>query len=145
MAKTYKTTGAIRFFNGLMKIMIRLGLAPKNMHILTVRGRASGRRYSTPVSLIQEDGQRWLVAPYGEVSWVKNARAAGELTLTRGGKSETLTFTELGPEESAPILKRYLQREAITRPYFDVRPDSPLDDFAKEADRHPVFLLRDKA
>jgi hypothetical protein len=29
----------------------------------------------------------------------------------------------------------------ITRPYFDVRPESSLDDFAAEAPRHPVFEL----
>lgn len=46
--------------------------------ILTVCGRRSGRRYSTPVQLVLGGGERWLVAPYGEREWVKNARAAGE-------------------------------------------------------------------
>jgi hypothetical protein len=29
----------------------------------------------------------------------------------------------------------------ITRPYFDVTPESSLDAFAAEASRHPVFEL----
>jgi hypothetical protein len=29
--------------------------------------------YSTPITLVEASGQRWLVAPYGEVAWVRNA------------------------------------------------------------------------
>ena len=54
------------------------GLAGGHTYVLAVRGRKSGKRYETPVSLI-ENGERWLVAPYGEVAWVRNARAAGEV------------------------------------------------------------------
>ena len=39
--------------------------------------------YSTPVTLVEERGLRWLVAPYGEVAWVRNARVAREFTLRR--------------------------------------------------------------
>lgn len=141
MAKTYQVTAPIRMFNRLGKALIRLGMMPKNLHVLTVRGRKTGQAYSTPVSLVQEDGKRWLVAPYGEVNWVKNARAAGEVTLMRGGKTETLRITELPAEDSAPILKQYIAQEAIVRPYFDVTPDSPLEAFVAEAPRHPVFAL----
>jgi hypothetical protein len=56
------------------------------MYILTAPGRKSGRRFSTPVQLISDERGRWLVAPYGERSWVKNARAAGEIELARAGK-----------------------------------------------------------
>jgi hypothetical protein len=94
-----------------------------------------------PVTLVERDNQRWLVSPYGESNWVKNARVAGEVTLFRGGKTETLKIQELPPEESAPILKEYITSEGIVRPYFDVQPDSSLADFEAEAHRHPVFLL----
>jgi deazaflavin-dependent oxidoreductase (nitroreductase family) len=140
--KKYQVTNQIRFFNRLMSILIRLGLAPTGMHLLSVRGRKSGRVYSTPVSLVEQDGQRWLVSPYGEVSWVHNARAAGHITLSRGGKLETVRIVEQGPEASAPVLKAYIAKEPITRPYFDAQPDSPLEAFVAEAERHPVFLLQ---
>jgi hypothetical protein len=45
------------------------------------------------------------------------------------------------PEEAAPILKEYITKEGITRPYFDVQPDAPLDEFMAEAPKHPVFRL----
>jgi len=105
-----------------------------------VRGRRSGRTYSTPVTLI-EDEQRYLVAPYGEVGWVKNARAAGEVTLTRAGHSDTMRISELEPQEAAPVLRTYVQRVSVVRPYFDAAPDAPLDAFAAEAPHHPVFRL----
>ncbi len=55
-----------------------------------------------PVTLIEEEGQRWLVAPYGEANWVRNARVAGRVTLSRGGRSQPVSVTQLGPEENAP-------------------------------------------
>jgi len=62
----------------------------------------------------------------GEVGWVRNARAAGAVTLTRGLRVETVAIRELGPVEAAPVLKRYITRGPITRPFFDVTPESDL-------------------
>jgi deazaflavin-dependent oxidoreductase (nitroreductase family) len=141
MAKTYQVSATVKFVNRIMRALVRFGLGPKQTYILTVRGRKSGRLYSTPVSLVEENGNRWLVAPYGEVSWVKNARAAGEVTLSRGRKLETVRIEEVGPEQSAPVLKKYIKLEPITQPYFDVNPDAVLEAFVAEAPRHPVFHI----
>jgi hypothetical protein len=48
---------------------------------------------------------------------------------------------ELAPEAAAPILKTYLERVPITRPYFDAAPDAPLAVFVAEAPKHPVFQI----
>ena len=90
-----------------------------------------------------EDDERWLVAPYGEVSWVRNAGAAGKLQLTRAGRCEQLANEEVGAEDAAPVLQRYLKRVPVVRPFFDVSPDSPLAEFDTEAPHHPVFRLTD--
>ena len=142
MAKQYRVTTSIRLINRLMTTLIRLGVGPGNMHLLTVTGRKSGKRYTTPVSLVIQDGERFLVSPYGEVNWVRNARAAGKVTISRGRRIEMLRIEELDADSSAPILKQYIASEAITRPYFDASPDSPVEDFAREAHRHPVFQLK---
>ncbi len=142
MARTYKLTGIRRIGNRFMSFLARRGMGPKQTVILTVRGRKSGKAYSTPVSLVQADGQRWLVAPYGEVSWVKNARAAGEVTLTRGKTVETVRVAEVEPDARGPILKQYVQMEPIVRPYFDASVDAPIEEFSAEAGRHPVFLIQ---
>ena len=140
MGHDYRVTPVRRTVNALMRVLIRVGAGGRHTYLLTVRGRKSGRRYSTPVTLI-EDEQRYLVAPYGEVGWVRNARAAGEVTLTRAGHSDTMRISELDPEEAAPVLRSYVQRVSVVRPYFDAAPDAPLDAFAAEAPRHPVFRL----
>ena len=141
MAKKYQLNAVLRLANRSMGRMISWGLAPAGYHLLTVTGRKSGNRYSTPVALIEENGNRWLVAPYGEVSWVLNARVAGEVTLTRGRTSQIFRIDEVGAQEAAPVLRTYIQKERVVRPYFTCEPDSPLQDFMAEASRHPVFGL----
>jgi deazaflavin-dependent oxidoreductase (nitroreductase family) len=141
MAKTYQLTFVRRVVNVLVRALLVLGLVPRGTYLLTVRGRRSGQPHSTPVTLVEEGGQRWLVAPYGAVSWVRNARASGQVTLSRGRQTETVKIAELDAAESAPVLKQYLTRVAITQPFFDATPASPLAAFSAEAPRHPVFRI----
>ena len=140
MAQTYQLTRPRRLINVVIRRLILLGLGGRHTYLLTVRGRKTGHLHSTPVTLV-EDGGRWLVAPYGDVGWVRNARAAGTVTLRRGRRSETVQIEEVGPAEAAPVLREYLRRVAITRPFFDAGVDSPLEAFEAEASRHPVFRI----
>jgi deazaflavin-dependent oxidoreductase (nitroreductase family) len=141
VAKKYRVNDTVRFVNRIMVGLNRWNISPPHTYVLTVRGRNSGRPYSLPVRLIERDGKRWLVAPYGEVEWVKNARAVGEVSLSRGKITGFYEVHPLGPRESAPILKEYINRVEIVRPYFDTQPESSLEAFEAEAPRHPVFLL----
>ena len=143
MARTYRLGFWRRVINRLIRGLLRLGVPVPDTYLLSVRGRKSGRMYSTPVTLVEDNGARWLVAPYGDVSWVKNARASGEVTLRRGRRTETVKLVELAPEEAAPILKRYLIRIPVVRPFFDVTPHSNDQDFVGEASRHPVFRIEE--
>ena len=140
VAQAYRLSGPRRFVNTIVKPLAGLGLAGRHTYVLTVRGRKTGKRYETPVTLI-ENGGRWLVAPYGEVGWVRNARAAGVVQLRRARRSETVRIEELAPKDAAPVLRRYLKTVPIVRPFFDVTPDASLEAFAGEASRHPVFRL----
>jgi hypothetical protein len=82
------------------------------------------------------------VAPYGEVAWVRNVRAAGELELRRAGTAERCLAREAAAGEAVPVLRSYLrQLRLVVGSYFDVTPSSPDAAFAAEAPRHPVFLL----
>jgi deazaflavin-dependent oxidoreductase (nitroreductase family) len=141
MAATYHLSGWRRLLNALVKTLLRMGLAPRHTYLLTVHGRRSGTPYSTPVTLVVEGTHRWLVAPYGEVSWVRNARAAGQVTLSRGRRSETVAIVELGPADAAPVLQQYVTAVPITRPFFGAKSDAPLEVFVAEAPRHPVFRI----
>jgi deazaflavin-dependent oxidoreductase (nitroreductase family) len=124
-----------------MKVLLRLGVAPRGTYLLTVSGRRTGKAYSTPVTLVEDDGARWLVAPYGAVGWVRNARAAGRVRLTRGHRSEDLEIDELTGDAAADVLQSYVRNVRIVRPYFTAKPESPPSAFAAEASRHPVFRL----
>jgi len=141
MAATYRLSPGRRAANRLVRLLLKLGLMPGPTYLLTVPGRRTGRPLSTPVTLVEDDGERWLVAPYGDVAWVRNARAAGRVTLTRGRQAEGVSIRELSAVDAAPVLRRYVTRVPITRPYFDASPDSPLSAFEAEAPRHPVFVL----
>jgi F420H(2)-dependent quinone reductase len=141
MSKTYQLTPLRLLANLWMHLFIRLGVAPPHYYLLGVRGRRTGRIHATPVWLV-ENGERYLVAPYGAVNWVKNARASRIVTLTRGLRSETRRVVELDPQRSAPVLKIYLTHVSVVRPFFGVRADSTLEAFVAEASRHPVFQLR---
>ena len=141
MAARYQRGLARRAGNGLVRMLVRLGLGPARTYLLTVTGRRSGAPRSTPVTLVEEGGRRWLVSPYGEVAWVRNLRATGRATLSRCGRTGAIAVREITPEEAAPVLKLYVTRVPITRPYFDVKPESDLDAFRAEAPRHPVFAI----
>jgi deazaflavin-dependent oxidoreductase (nitroreductase family) len=140
--KPYRRSPLRRGLNGLVRPLARLGLAGPRIHLLTVPGRRTGKRWSTPVSVIEADGERWLVAPYGERNWVRNARAAGVVELRRGRRRERVALEEVVGEAAVPVLRRYYALGRFTRRAFDVDGDSSLDAWAAEASRHPVFRLR---
>jgi deazaflavin-dependent oxidoreductase (nitroreductase family) len=141
MAKTYRRSAGTRLINSLFRGLTRLGLGASYRHILTVPGRKTGRLYSTPVDVITVEGQRWLVAGYGPANWVRNLRAAGEATLSRGRDSQRFKVEETAAPAAVPVLRRYIAEIRVTRPYFDASPDSPDADIAAELPRHPVFRL----
>lgn len=141
MPKPYRRSPLRRGINLVFRPLARLGLTGPRTHLLTVPGRSTGRLWSTPVSIVSEHGERWLVAPYGDRSWVKNARAAGWVELRRGRRQERLAVQELSAEEAVPVLRRYYELGRVTRPFFDVTLDSPDSDWLAEAPRHPVFRL----
>ena len=110
-------------------------------HLLTVPGSTSGIAWSTPVSIVRIGGDRWLVAPYGDRNWVKNARAAGWVELRRGRRSERLGVEELAPADAVPVLREYYRAGRVTRPFFAVTLDSSPEEWLADAPMHPVFLL----
>ena len=142
MAKTYRVNAFVRISNAITTFLLRMGLKMGTMTLLTVRGRTSGKMHTTPVTLVELDGDRLLIAPFGTVNWVRNLRAAGSAILRRGRHRERVSAVELSDQEAAPILKQSLAgAPSFVTNYFDVTPDSPLADFEREAPRHPVFRL----
>ena len=139
--KPYRLSRGRRAINAIVRPLARLGLTGPRTYLLTVPGRSTGRLWSTPVSIVTEGEKRWLVAPYGDRNWVKNARAAGWVELRRGSRRERFVVEELAPEEAVPVLRDYYRRGRVTRPFFDVSLDSPDEEWLAQAPQHPVFRL----
>jgi deazaflavin-dependent oxidoreductase (nitroreductase family) len=140
--RPYRKTLWRRAVNALVRPVARLGLTGPRTHLLTVPGRRTGRLWSTPVSIVRVGDERWLVAPYGDRNWVKNARSAGWVELRRGRHRERLAVEELGPSAAVPVLQEYYRLGRVTRPFFDVSLGSSAEEWLAEAPRHPVFVLK---
>ncbi|MGH7301118.1 MAG: nitroreductase/quinone reductase family protein [Candidatus Rokuibacteriota bacterium] len=129
-------------FNRAFGVVVGLGLGPRDYYLLQVRGRKTGRRYATPVNLVELQGKRFLVAPRGRTQWVRNAEAAGELTIKRGWNSRRSRIRPLPDGQKPPVLRAYLDRFRLTvQRYFPVPAGSPPEAFAGIAGRYPVFEL----
>jgi deazaflavin-dependent oxidoreductase (nitroreductase family) len=142
MAKTYQVGTFVRFSNAIMTTLLRRGVKMGGNVLLTVPGRKSGEPRTTPVTILEWNGERLLQSPFGDVNWVRNLRAAGHATLTRGRHIEPVRVVELSPAEAAPIFKGTIATyPSFVRQYFDVTPESPLEAFEAEAPRHPMFRI----
>src|ERR1700723_1900969 len=73
-----------KIFNRVFGVLVGIGLPFPHKYLLQVRGRKSGKLYSTPINLLEWKDKRLLVAPRGRTQWVRNAEAAGEVTLKKG-------------------------------------------------------------
>ena len=125
--------------NAIVGLLARVGIGP--IHLLKTHGRRTGEPHTIPVVPVEQDGRRWLVAPYGTVDWVRNARKEGRVGLRYGRATHDYAIREVGADEAAPVLKRYLTVASKTRQQFQATKDSPVEDFLADTARHPVFEL----
>ncbi|HEY4904711.1 MAG TPA: nitroreductase family deazaflavin-dependent oxidoreductase [Candidatus Sulfotelmatobacter sp.] len=135
-------TSSEKIFNRIFGFLVGIGLGFSYNYLLQVRGRKSGKLYSTPIDLLELKGKRFLVAPRGRTQWVRNAEAAGEVTLKKGSKRLRFRLRPLSDAEKPEILKAYLdtfKREVQT--YFPVAAGSPVEAFVPLLGNYPAFEL----
>jgi deazaflavin-dependent oxidoreductase (nitroreductase family) len=131
-----------KFFNRAMGWFVSIGFAPSHMRLLEVRGRKSGKLYTTPVDLLELHGKPYLVAPRGRTQWVRNAEAAGQITLKRGSTRQSFRLRPLDDTEKLPILKAYLDTfKTEVQRYFPIPAGSPPESFQEVAQSYPAFEL----
>jgi deazaflavin-dependent oxidoreductase (nitroreductase family) len=135
-------TAGEKIFNRIFGFLVGLGLGLSYNYVLEVRGRKTGKLYSTPINLLELNGRKYLVAPRGRTQWVRNAEAAGEITLKKGSKRQKFRLRPLVEPEKLPILRAYLDtfRREVQR-YFPIPADSPVEDFAAISGSYPAFEL----
>jgi deazaflavin-dependent oxidoreductase (nitroreductase family) len=131
-----------RIFNRVYGFLVGLGLGFSYNYLLQVRGRKSGKLYSTPIDLLEIDGKRFLVAPRGRTQWVRNAEAAGEITLKKGRERRRFRLRPLDGAGKLRILQAYLDRfRREVQTYFLVPAGSPAEAFEPIAENYPAFEL----
>lgn len=122
--------------------MVGLGLGFKHNYLLQVRGRKSGKLYSTPIDLLELNSKRFLVAPRGRTQWVRNAEAGGEVTLKRGSFQQGFRVVPVADVDKPAVLKAYLDKfKNEVQRYFPLAAGSDVEAFEGIASDYPVFEL----
>jgi deazaflavin-dependent oxidoreductase (nitroreductase family) len=84
-----------------LRFLLGVGVPMGPNVLVTIRGRTSGEPRTAPLAIIEVAGRRWVWAPWGDVNWVRNLRAAGRATITVRRQTEEVTATELDPAARA--------------------------------------------
>jgi glyoxylase-like metal-dependent hydrolase (beta-lactamase superfamily II) len=131
--------------------LTRLGLTPRDVLTLEVRGRTSGRVRRTNVVQAELGRDRYLVSLTGESQWVRNVRAAGGRVVLGRRHRYAATLVEVPPSDRAPVLRAWLHRPGRrpgsrrvagdARVLFGVGPAATVEELAGVAHRHPVFRV----
>ena len=130
-------------FNRLVQLLTRLGVSVYGSRILAVRGRKSGEWRTTPVNLLEYQGQCYLVAPRGVTEWVRNIRVSGGGELRLGARRQSIRVVELTDADKPALLRYYLQRWKWEAGQFfaGVDANAPQSEIERIAPNHPVFRI----
>ena len=137
--------GYVSFLNPIAKFLLAARVPLGLNGLITIRGRKSGLPRTTPVAIIEVSGKRWIWAPWGEVHWVRNLRAAGGATITVRGRKEEIRATELDPTERVGFFRDVVGPVARGIPFgvrfIRVIDGVDLNDPVEAAEGRPVFEL----
>jgi deazaflavin-dependent oxidoreductase (nitroreductase family) len=98
----------VRLFSPILKALVTAGVPLGYNGLIAIRGRKSGQPRTAAVAILPTQGRRWVWAPWGEVHWVLNLRAAGRATITVRHRSEEVTATELNEAQRREFFRDVL-------------------------------------
>ena len=136
---------SVSIFSPILKGLLAAGVPLGYNRLVTIRGRKSGLPRTAGIAVIETSGRRWIWAPWGEVHWVRNLRAAGHATVNIRGRMEEVRATELDPAERVaffrdtllPFVRRF--RFGVT--FIKIVDGVDLNDPVKAAEGRVVFEL----
>jgi deazaflavin-dependent oxidoreductase (nitroreductase family) len=117
VAATASAPRWVTMFTPLAKLLLSAHVPLGPNGLITIRGRKSGQPRTTPVAIIAVEGRRWVWAPWGEVHWVRNLRAAGRATIGARGDQEEVTATELDEAQRVAYFRDVLGPLAGSIPF----------------------------
>ena len=107
----------VALFSPILKALLGAGIPLGPNRLITIRGRKSGVPRTTPLAVVQISGRRWVWAPWGDVHWVRNLRAAGRATINTRGRHEEVRATELDPAQRVGFFRDVLGPHARSKPF----------------------------
>ncbi len=144
-APTSRAPWWVSVFGPIARFLLAAGVPMGFNGLITIRGRRSGVPRTNPVAIIDVGDRRWVWAPWGEVHWVRNLRAAGHATITKRRRDEEVTATELDPRQRVSFFRDVLGPVARATPlgvtFIRVVDGVDLDDPVEAATGRPVFEL----
>ena len=102
----------VRLFGPVLKAMLVAGIPLGPNRLVAIPGRTSGRPRTVPIAIVKDGDRRWVWAPWGDVHWVQNLRAAGRATIAERGRTDEFTATELTELERARFFRDILRHYA---------------------------------
>ncbi|MCO1655310.1 nitroreductase family deazaflavin-dependent oxidoreductase [Pseudonocardia humida] len=102
-----KPPAGLKEMNEDLMAQQRRGTLGFDLPVLTVPGRRTGTPRHTPLTVLERDGQRFVLGGFPGADWIRNVRAAGRGTLTVGDVVERVRLVELDPAEAKPVLREW--------------------------------------
>ena len=120
-----------RHVGNRMSVLFRPSLLSK----LSVRGRRSGSWHTTPVAVLDHDGERYLVSYRGASDWARNLEASHTGRLAQRDRVEEIDVADVPVSERCELLDVYRDRYGKMPTVGSV-----LDKLPEPAD-HPMFRI----
>ncbi|HEV2236538.1 MAG TPA: nitroreductase family deazaflavin-dependent oxidoreductase [Ktedonobacterales bacterium] len=117
MGSVARVPARVALFSPLLKSLMVAGVPLGPNGLLTIPGRKTGLPRTTALAIITVAGRRWVWAPWGEVNWVRNLRAAGRATVTVRHRQENVRATELDPTQRVAFFRDILGPAARRIPF----------------------------
>jgi deazaflavin-dependent oxidoreductase (nitroreductase family) len=145
MGSAARVPRSVSIFSPILKFLLARGVPLGFNRLVTIRGRTSGLPRTAAIAVLEVSGRRWVWAPWGEVHWVRNLRAAGHATIAVHGRSEDVTATELDATERVAFFRDTLGPFARSIPFgllfIRIVDGVDLRDPVKAAEGRRVFEL----
>ena len=149
--------GPFRYFyrviNPVTRMLVRHfgvgGPSDDLLRLLRVRGRTTSRPYDVPVRINTLNGERFIVAMFGNAQWVKNLRATREAKIVLGKGTEPVKVHELQGAEKVAFVTAYMSEPKLARRVkavlgVDLEKLEP-DEYQQAITELPVFRLESGA
>jgi deazaflavin-dependent oxidoreductase (nitroreductase family) len=145
MSRELRPPRGISILNTIARPLLAAGLPMGFNGLLTTTGRKTGLPRTTPLAIIEVAGRRWVWAPWGEVQWVRNLRAASEATIEVRRRRDVVRAVELGPAQRVEFFRHTLdplaRRIPFGRWFIRVMDGVDLEDPIEAAEGRVVFEL----